>query len=226
MLTKTKTDATTDLRGKIADLDTKRLTLMGERDELSYSAVVERNSVATKRIAEISAELSQLADEKATLTAALSEAGRRDAAARAAERDGKERDDAEKALALLETFAQRGAALDRKFDELIAEYTALSDEFRQLDKLKYAPTTYPLVRITMRTAMLTKLMGTDLKVEHLAPGERKTFGGAIEGWASSVRNRANARLSKSKTNVGQRVISADPGAFRIDARPAALTKVG
>jgi hypothetical protein len=224
-MTKTKTnDPATDLRDQINDRDSKRLMLMAERDELSYAAVVERNAAAAKRVAELNAELARLADETATLKAALVTVGKRAQAAAAAERDGKERDDAEKALELLDSFAKRGAALDDAFDKMIAEYMALCGEFRELEKLKFAPTTYPLVRVTMRTALLTKLMGTDLKVEHLAPRERKDFVGAIEGWAASVRNRANARLKSM--SVAQHVIAAEPGSFKIDARPASMTKAG
>ena len=40
-------------------------------------------------------------------------------------------------------------------------------------------------------------MGTDLKVEHLAPGDRKTFEGAIEGWSANIRARVTARLNRT-----------------------------
>jgi hypothetical protein len=107
-----KTDPASDLRSRIVDIDAKRLMLMGERDQLSYDAIVGRNSAAAKRVAEIGTELGRLADETAVLNAALTEAGRRDAAAAAEKRDVEERGNAEKALALLDEFAKDGAELE------------------------------------------------------------------------------------------------------------------
>jgi hypothetical protein len=191
----TKTTTVNDLRAKIAALEDSKIILEAERGEISYAAHVEKNSAATKRLAAINSELANGAAEITSLQAALNEANRRDAAAKAAQLDGKERDAAAAALGLLDTFAKRGAALDEAFDKLIAEYVALSDEFRQLENLKFAPTSHRMVHITMRTALLTKLMGTDLKIQHLAPGERKSFEGAIGGWSASIRSRAQARLN-------------------------------
>jgi hypothetical protein len=187
-----------DLRDRIIAIEGHILELEGERSELSYAAMFERDAKAAKRVGEINTELARLGNETVVLNAALDEAGRRDAAAKAAERDGQERDNATKALALLDTFAQRGAALDEWFDKMIAEYTALCSEFRELEKLGFSPTTYRMVAITMRTAMLTKLMGTDLKIQHLAPGDRKTFQGAIESWSAAARARAETELNRNK----------------------------
>jgi hypothetical protein len=192
-----KTDPATDLRGRIADLDTKRLTLMAERDELSYSAVVERNSVAAKRVAEINSELSRLADEVATLRSALTEAGRRAAAAKAAGHDGKERDNAEKALALLDEFAKDGAELEEAANAVIEKFNDLSKKSRELTALGYAPATPALVDSNMKLALKTKLMGTGLIVEHLAPHMRRTFTSVIQSWTDHVRARATARLNKT-----------------------------
>jgi hypothetical protein len=53
----------------------------------------------------------------------------------------------------------------------------------------------------MKLALLTKLMGTDLVVEHLAPHQRRTFVGAITGWASHIRERATARINKAASKA-------------------------
>jgi hypothetical protein len=198
-MTKTKTDPATDLRAKIADLDTKRLMLMGERDQLSYDAVVERNGAAAKRVAELNTELSRLADDKATLNAALAEAGRREAAAAAEKRDTEERDNAEKALALLDEFAKNGAELEQAANAVIAKFNALSKKSRELTALGYAPATLALVDSNMKLALKTKLMGTGLIIEHLAPHMRRTFISVIESWTSHVRARAMARLNRNKS---------------------------
>ena len=187
---------TQDLRAKIDAIESQKLILTSQRDDVSYSALVDREPGAVKQAAEINAKISELTAEESMLNAALKVASKREAEAKAAQSDAQERDNAAKALALLESFAKRGTALDAAFNAAIAEYTELSEEFRQLERLGYGPTTYPLVKVTMRTALLTKLMGTDLVVEHLAPHARKNFEGAIEGWSSNVRGKAQARLNR------------------------------
>jgi hypothetical protein len=226
MKTKT-TDPATDLRGKIAEADEKRLKLMAERDEIAFSAVVEREPKAIKRVAEISTELGRLADEVSTLTAALNEAGRRDAAAAAEKRDAEECGKAEKALALLDEFVKEGAELEAAADALVEKFNALCKKSRQLTALGYAPATPTLVDVNMATALKSKLMSTGLQIEHIAPGARRTFGGVIASWSDNVRARATARLaSKSKTTVAQHVLAAEPGTFALNAGSASLAKAG
>jgi hypothetical protein len=192
---------TSELRAKIDAIESKKIILASQRDDVSYSALVDREPGAVKQAAEINAKISELTAEESMLNAALKVASKREAEAKAAQSDAQERDNAEEALDLLESFAKRGAALDAAFNAAIAEYTELSEEFRQLERLGYGPTTYPLVKVTMKTALLTKLMGTDLVVEHLAPHARKTFEGAIEGWSSNVRGKAQARLNRNKSKA-------------------------
>ena len=193
-----KTDPASDLRSRIVDIDAKRLMLMGERDQLSYDAIVGRNSAAAKRVAEIGTELGRLADETAVLNAALTEAGRRDAAAAAEKRDVEERGNAEKALALLDEFAKDGAELEEAANAVIEKFNDLSKKSRELTALGYAPATPALVDSNMKLALKTKLMGTGLIVEHLAPHMRRTFTSVIQSWTDHVRARATARLNRNK----------------------------
>ena len=141
-----------DLRDRIIAIEGHVLELEGERSELSYAAMFERDAKAAKRVGEINTELARLASETTVLRAAIAEADRRDAATAAEQRDTTERGNAERALALLDSFAKRGAALDAKFDVAIAEYAGLCGEFKELEKLGFSPTTYRMVAITMRTA--------------------------------------------------------------------------
>jgi hypothetical protein len=183
-----------DLRAQVDAIEGRKIELEAERSELSYSAVVEKNATATKRIAAIATELAGLDNIRATLSAALAETSRRAAAADTAARDAAERDKAEKALALLDSFSKRGAAMDAKFDEAVAEFNAMLKEFRELDALGYPPTTYNLVASNMRLALKTKLMQTGLIIEHLAPNMRRNFLTALEGWVAHTRARATAAL--------------------------------
>jgi hypothetical protein len=186
-----------DLRVRVGTIEGRQIELKAERDELSFSAAVEKNAKSAKRIAEIDTELSHLSSEVTTLQVAIVESGKRAAAAQAAARDGEERADAQKALELLDSFARRGIEMDKKFDEAVAEFNALCAEFRQLEKLGYPPTTFNLVISNMKLALKTKIMGTGLIVEHVAPHLRRDFLSAVAGWTASVRNRATARLNKT-----------------------------
>jgi hypothetical protein len=190
-----------ELHGRIDAAQTRQLELEAERSEIAYAAHVERNAAAAKRLTEIGTEFGQLSSEIASLTAALTEVGKRAAAAEATKRDGTERDNATKALALLDSFAKRGKALDEAFDTAITEYNSLCDEFRQLDRLGYAPTTFALVNSNMRLALKTKVMGTGLVVEHLQTHLRRDFISVIEGWASHVKARAMARINRNTKAV-------------------------
>jgi hypothetical protein len=191
------TTTTSDLRGRIDAAENHQLEVAAERDQIAFAALVERNPAAVKKLAALNAELARASTELASLNAAFAEAGRRSAVAEACRRDAEERDDATKALELLDSFEKRGAALDEKFNEAIAEFSLLSEDFRQLERLGFAPTTYALVHSNMRLALKSRLMGTGLAVEHLAPHHRRNFIDVIEGWASHVRARATARLKRN-----------------------------
>jgi hypothetical protein len=186
-----------DLRDRIIAIEGHVLELEGERSELSYAAMFERDAKAAKRVGEINTELARLASETTVLNAALTEAGRRDAAAAATKRDAEERGNAEKALALLDEFARDGADLEEAANAVIAKFNALTKKSRELTALGYAPATPALVDSNMKLALKTKLMGTGLIIEHLAPHMRRNFVDVIAGWASHVRARATARLNKA-----------------------------
>jgi hypothetical protein len=195
--TNTTCASTAELRSKLAEAQTRQQILSATRAEYAFGAVVEKDKASIKKVDEITEELNRVANEIAVLTAALAESGRRDEAAAAAKRDSDECGNAEKALALLDSFEKRGAALDAAFDTAISEYNALVDEFRRLDALGFAPTTYNLVNSNMRLALKSKVMNTGLVVEHLRSHLRRNFVDVISGWSNHVRARATARLNKT-----------------------------
>jgi len=165
--------------------------------ELAYSAIDDDSS---KRLAnKLLADATRLDEESAhRISPAVAQAAKYVEAARAAVTDEAERINAGKALERLETFAKRGAALDEKFDEAIAEYQRLTQDFNELNALGYAPTTFDLVKVLMQAAAVTKLQFTDLRVAFLAPHERRNFVTVIEAWSAAVRGKATARLNRTK----------------------------
>jgi hypothetical protein len=185
------------LEQKLADARQRFDEAHASISKIAFAAHATDDAEAKKRLSALHLEKAKFAAEIDSISVALKEAQRRVAGARAAEAEGLAAEKAQQALSLCDSFLERGAALDRALESFIEEYNGLARDFRQLDALGFAPTSFALVAIQMRRATETRLMGTDLKITHLAPRERKTFVECISGWAQNVKNRAEARLTKS-----------------------------
>jgi hypothetical protein len=148
------------------------------------------------RLDELHGQQSMAEQEAASLEAAIGEAKTRLQAAVAAEQDAAEIAKAKRALALCSAFAARGEALDRSLTKFLDDFQGLSSDFTALSGLGFGPGSWPLVSVNMRNAMLARLMFTDLQIEHLPPNRRHSFEEVINGWASHVRARAEARLNR------------------------------
>jgi hypothetical protein len=151
---------------------------------------------ARHRLDELHGQASMAEQDCKSLEIAIAEAKQRLQAAQAVDLDAHERQQATRALALLDGFAARGESLQQSLDKFLAQYAELSSDFHELDKLGYAPTTWALVKINMQAAVATSLQFTDLRQEFLAPHARRTFGAVIAAWASHVRMHAEARLNR------------------------------
>ncbi|SFK28813.1 hypothetical protein [Methylocapsa palsarum] len=152
---------------------------------------------ARKTLDALNSKASAASLEIRSIEVAVSEAKRRVDLATTAEAAESEREKARQALALLDDFAKRGDQLQQALDKFIAKYSELTNDFRRLELLGYAPTSYALVKTNMQSAMKAALMPTDLRIEHLPPHARRDFRDVIEGWSRHVRMRASARLNKS-----------------------------
>jgi hypothetical protein len=188
-----KTDAA-DLRGKINDLDTKRLQLMAERDELSFAAVVERDVAAAKRVAEINEELVQLANEAAVLKAALSTATRREAEAAASERASQKRADLERAEALLPKVAEMAAQMDAAMKTLREASAAFEQAWSEVKRLSGVGPTGGAIKVHLGRACRSALRGLPgLQLEMVPPNERHSVSELTAGWSKQVSNVATAQ---------------------------------
>jgi hypothetical protein len=201
---KSMTTTTDTARAVLLDLETKLTAAKSRHDEtqsdaqaIAFSAFVDGGE-ARKRLDKLNADAAKHGAEIMSLEAAIGEARRRVNEALAADADDVSRDKAQQALLLLDAFAERGAELDAALAEFLEKYAALTRDFRQLDALGYAPTTWPLVKINMQAAVATRLQFTDLRQAFLAPHERRDFVTVISGWSNHVRARATARLNRNK----------------------------
>ncbi len=152
------------------------------------------DEAARKMTAVLAKEAAALADDISSLEAAVEEAERRVQRQLAIERDVTERDKAKQALALIEAFRKRGAALDEAFARALGEFEALERDRKSLDLLGYGPATASLIKVNMATAANAALQRVGLQQTFLPPGRRHTFAEVISGWSESVARRAQSRL--------------------------------
>jgi hypothetical protein len=184
-----KTDPATDLRGKINDLDTMRLKLMAERDELSYAAIVERNAAAGQLVAEISTELGRLADEVAVLKAALSTATRREAEAKASEAASQKRADLERAESLLPKVAELAAQMDDAMKVLREASATFEAHWSEIKRLSGAGPVGGAIKVHLDRAYRSALRGLPgLRLEMVPPNERHSVSELAFGWSQQVKN--------------------------------------
>src|SRR5271166_613113 len=144
--------AADDLRGRIGEIEGRKLELGGERDEIAYKAHVERDAKAAKRLAEINVEFVHLDNEIASLNAALAEAGRRAEAATAAERAEAERQRAEKAAPLVQRLEALGATMDQATATYVAGFREIEKLFNELERLGVPTPSRALVSVNMNKA--------------------------------------------------------------------------
>jgi hypothetical protein len=184
-----------DLETKLGDNKAWQIELETASKSVSFEAHVDGGDARAK-LDDLNAQSIAAEQEAGSLQIAIHEAQQRLAVSQAIELDAEQRSRASRALALLDGFAARGESLQQSLDKFLAQYAELLNDFHELDKLGFAPTTHALVRVNMQRAVATSLQFTDLRQEFLAPHERRTFGAVISGWASNVRARAEARLAK------------------------------
>jgi hypothetical protein len=92
-----------------------------------------------------------------SLEIAVSTARCKLADARADDDDEVAKEQARHALGLLDDFAKRGDELHVTLDKFIAKYVELTHDFRELEKLGFAPTSFALIKINMQAAVATTL---------------------------------------------------------------------
>jgi hypothetical protein len=191
-----------ELKTKQKELSERRQRLLADKaanEQRRKAIAFEAESgvvAARKEIAELTKAAAQLDSDLLIVDAATEECGRRIVAWEAEAAQLTLRQNAQAALSVLAEFERRGAALNDKLAEFVAEYQSLCQDFRQLERIGFGPTTFALVANNMRRAVASALHDTDLRQDYLAPRERTTFQAVISAWASNVRLRANAVINR------------------------------
>jgi hypothetical protein len=191
------------LEAKLAEAKLRHDETTAAAKSISYSAHISGGE-DRKKLDKLGADAAKQATEIVGLEAAIATAKSHVAAAEAADVDEAEREKARTALGLLDDFSKRGDALDSALTRFVREYEELSADFRQLEAIGFAPTSFALVRINMAAAVTTRLQFTDLRQAFLAPDKRRSFGDTIEGWSRNIRAKATSRLNRNAATKAAR----------------------
>jgi len=188
--------AADDLRGRIGEIEGRKLELGGERDEIAYKAHVERDAKAAKRLAEINAEFGHLENEIASLNAALAEAGRRAAAASAAEAAEAERQRAEKAALIVPRLVELGATMDQVSATYVDGFREIEKLLNELERLGVPTPSRALVSVNMNRAHDSALTPLgDKFVRPIPPTQKRSFSFLLKGWVLPAQNWISGKLN-------------------------------
>lgn len=165
-------------------------------DAVAYGAHTGDKAAAT-RLEKINMDEIAEAANIRSIESAILEARRRVLAAEAVVLEAAEVEKARNALDALDAFRVRGHRLDRQLEEFVGEYLKLEGDYRELQRLGYAPaSSFELIAVNARLAAGTALQRAGLQDHFLAPHERRTFSEIFNNWATSAERRANATIQK------------------------------
>jgi len=192
------TDAIALLQGKLGEIEERQHILVAEREELSYSALVDGDAKAKKRLDQIGHDLALIDHEAQAIKCAAVEAGRRAEAAEDAARQGYERDRARRALDLIANVPALAASMDRAAVTLFTGFAELRAVFIELNSLGCARPTVMAIDVACKRALAAASTGTRLEIERLAPSERKSFAESTAPWIEGITAWAATRLGETE----------------------------
>lgn len=190
----TKTSVTDDLRVRLGACKSRQQELLTERSEIAYSATVEKDRAAIKRLEEINGELAALTNETSVLESALKEAHRRESAAEDAARAEKRRSNAGAAAEVLLETKATAALLAKAMLDTCELSSKLRAQFADMKNLTGAGPTAESVQVNLSRSLTTAVMNSPMKIAHLAPSDRCTIDAIVDDWSASIRNWITAAL--------------------------------
>lgn len=190
-----KTSVSDDLRIRLTSLDGRQTELIAERDEISYSALIDRDKKSIERLSAINDELRNLTVQAETIQAALKEAVRREAVAReevAAEARRQTAREAEALCADAEAIAEKLDAAFAAVRQYAQEYETVMGAIRR--KAGVGPA-YDHVRVFMVRALKTVTALGPLHFEAISIVHRTTVSAATATWLQNIRNHIGRTLN-------------------------------
>jgi hypothetical protein len=175
-----------DLTEKRARVAARTQEIAEERKPLAIAVHVDGDQKARKRLDTLNAEAATISSELEGLDAAIAEADARLTAAQRVTAENEARANATELLGLCRALSAHGARLDDVMSSLRKEAEAFRGALNEIHARGCNFPSYALADVNARAALLTALMSTPWKIEHLAPGQRRTFGEIVDGWVSRI----------------------------------------
>jgi hypothetical protein len=195
------TNTVQDLRTKIDAIESKKLILTGQRDDVAFAALVDREPRAVKQAADINAKLAELTTEESMLNAALKVAVKRETEARAAAATESERQRAEEAQPIAERLAKRGQRMDEAMAVVLEERAAIDADAEALARLGVPVANADLRRVNLRRWIDAATSTFDKHARPVAPRERCTADSLTTGWMRSSLQFIADKLNKAAAKV-------------------------
>ena len=187
-----------DLRAKLGAAEGRRIEIESELAELGFAAHVEADPKSIKRLKEISSELAQIDTELKSLTAALAENARREAAAEAVALAKRRKADAEKAGAVIAEAERLAELMDTTMRNLQKHAVDFQEAMADIRRLSGAGPQHDGVRALLSRAVKAGLMSLPQYQDVLQPDERRSVAEITAAWATQVRNRINNVIETAK----------------------------
>jgi chromosome segregation ATPase len=186
-----------ELQAKRERVVVRAAELAVERKDAAYSAHVEKNADARKRLDKVNAESAQHASELKSVEDAIATA--QDRLQQARQHAARERERVN-ALALkkeLATFCEMGVELDAALSDVVASAAEMRAALDRMHALGAGPTDMQFM-VMGALATHTSLMQLPFRdvARHLAPNERKGFAGLIAEWQRMVERVIAERLGE------------------------------
>jgi hypothetical protein len=191
---------TDDLRGQLGALEGRQVELLAERDEVSYTALVDRDPKAVKSLAAINEELSNIAKQSASVGAALKEAAKREAAAEDADRAKRRLADAEKASALLQEIEDDAVHADAALRTHGEKIEAMQTKIAAARRLVGAgPEHMAVIDHLCRATSVSLATVPVLRFRFpMPPGPRPSVTQLAQAWVHQIRTKISAIVETAK----------------------------
>jgi hypothetical protein len=173
------------LEQKLSDASSRAIDLQTERQRISFDANT-GDAAARKRLDKANAETAIIDLETENLRNAIEEARRRLAWAAKGEEQAKLSGNAEAAMKLGDSIAERARKIDAALAIVAEESTSYLADVVALNALGCLSTRSEKFRVFGEMAISAALMNCPLKLRHLAPRERHSFAELSDGWRESI----------------------------------------
>jgi hypothetical protein len=187
-----------DLEDKLAAASATEIELATDARRISYSALSDGDEGARKALAKIDGDEVKLRQTQKHLRDALAEAKRRLAESERAEERERLAENAEKANAIGERLVERARKIDEAFAVISEESNAFMSDITALAPLGLSNPRVEQYRVLGAIAANTALMFTPLKIQHMAPRERRSFSELAAGWRAQIAHWAAQFTDKSQ----------------------------